>query len=253
MFTATQGLLLMVPNMFKIAGELTPRVIHVAARAVATHALHFGDHSDVMHARITGWATLAAGSVQEAHDFAVVGHAATLRAPCRSSTSSTASAPPTKSTRSSSSTTTTCAPADARGGTSSPTGVAGSAPTCRWSGVRLRTQTCSSRRGKPPIRSISRCRAWSRGRRRARGVYWSPLRAGRLRRSRDAERVILVMGSAAGAATEAVETLVAAGSRSAFRVRLYQPFPVWALVAAGPADNALGRGAGPHQGAGRGR
>ena len=80
-FTASQGLLLMVPNMFKIAGELTPTVIHVAARTVATHALSiFGDHSDVMHARTTGWAMLAAGSVQEAHDFALVAHAATLRA-----------------------------------------------------------------------------------------------------------------------------------------------------------------------------
>src|SRR5450830_670622 len=79
-FTASQGLLLMIPNMFKIAGELTPSVIHVAARTVATHALSiFGDHSDVMHARATGWAMLAAGSVQEAHDLALVSHAATLR------------------------------------------------------------------------------------------------------------------------------------------------------------------------------
>ncbi len=80
-FTASQGLLLMIPNMFKIAGELTPAVMHVAARTIATHALSiFGDHSDVMHARSTGWAMLAAGSVQEAHDFALVAHAATLRA-----------------------------------------------------------------------------------------------------------------------------------------------------------------------------
>jgi pyruvate-ferredoxin/flavodoxin oxidoreductase len=79
-FTASQGLLLMVPNMFKIAGELTPCVIHVAARTVATHALSiFGDHSDVMHARTTGWAMLCASSVQEAHDFALVAHGATLR------------------------------------------------------------------------------------------------------------------------------------------------------------------------------
>jgi pyruvate-ferredoxin/flavodoxin oxidoreductase len=79
-FTASQGLLLMLPNMFKIAGELTPTVIHVAARAVATHALSiFGDHSDVMAARTTGFAMLASSSVQEAHDFAAVSHAATLR------------------------------------------------------------------------------------------------------------------------------------------------------------------------------
>jgi pyruvate-ferredoxin/flavodoxin oxidoreductase len=79
-FTASQGLLLMLPNMFKIAGELTPTVIHVAARALATHALSiFGDHSDVMAARTTGFAMLSASSVQEAHDFAAVAHAATLR------------------------------------------------------------------------------------------------------------------------------------------------------------------------------
>ena len=79
-FTASQGLLLMLPNMYKIAGELTPAVIHVAARTVATHALSiFGDHSDVMSARTTGWAMLCASSVQEAHDFALVAHAATLR------------------------------------------------------------------------------------------------------------------------------------------------------------------------------
>jgi pyruvate-ferredoxin/flavodoxin oxidoreductase len=78
-FTASQGLLLMMPNMFKLAGELTPAVIHVAARAVATHALSiFGDHSDVMAVRSTGWAMLSAGSVQEAADLAAVAHAATL-------------------------------------------------------------------------------------------------------------------------------------------------------------------------------
>ena len=80
-FTSSQGLLLMLPNMFKIAGELTPAVIHVAARAVASHALSiFGDHSDVMAARSTGFALLCSSSVQEAQDFALVAHASTLRA-----------------------------------------------------------------------------------------------------------------------------------------------------------------------------
>ncbi|HXM58000.1 MAG TPA: pyruvate:ferredoxin (flavodoxin) oxidoreductase, partial [Candidatus Dormibacteraeota bacterium] len=80
-FTASQGLLLMLPNMFKIAGELTPAVFHVAARAVATHALSiFGDHSDVMAARQTGFAMLCSSSVQEAQDLALVAHAATLEA-----------------------------------------------------------------------------------------------------------------------------------------------------------------------------
>ncbi|MGQ9860756.1 MAG: pyruvate:ferredoxin (flavodoxin) oxidoreductase [Thiobacillaceae bacterium] len=78
-FTASQGLLLMIPNMYKIAGELTPFVLHVASRTVATHALSiFGDHSDVMACRGTGFALLAAGSVQEAHDFALIAQAATL-------------------------------------------------------------------------------------------------------------------------------------------------------------------------------
>ena len=78
-FTASQGLLLMIPNMYKIAGELTPVVFHVAARSLATQALSiFGDHSDVMSARSTGFAMLASGSVQEAQDLAAVAHAATL-------------------------------------------------------------------------------------------------------------------------------------------------------------------------------
>jgi len=80
-FTASQGLLLMIPNMFKIAGELSPAVFHVTARTVATHALSiFGDHSDVMCCRSTGWGMLASGSVQEAHDFALIAQAATLEA-----------------------------------------------------------------------------------------------------------------------------------------------------------------------------
>ena len=78
-FTASQGLLLMIPNMFKIAGELTPFVLHVAARTIATHALSiFGDHSDVMACRGTGFAMLCSSSVQEAQDFACIAHAATL-------------------------------------------------------------------------------------------------------------------------------------------------------------------------------
>jgi len=78
-FTASQGLLLMIPNMYKIAGELTPAVVHVAARSLATQALSiFGDHSDVMATRATGVAMLASSSVQEASDLAAIAHAATL-------------------------------------------------------------------------------------------------------------------------------------------------------------------------------
>jgi len=78
-FTASQGLLLMVPNMFKIAAEQTPTVFHVAARAVSTHALSiFGDHSDVMACRQTGFAMLASNSVQQVMDLAAVAHLATI-------------------------------------------------------------------------------------------------------------------------------------------------------------------------------
>jgi pyruvate-ferredoxin/flavodoxin oxidoreductase len=78
-FTASQGLLLMIPNMYKIAGELTSTVFHVSARSLAVHALSiFGDHSDVMTTRTTGFALLASCSVQEAHDLALIAHASTL-------------------------------------------------------------------------------------------------------------------------------------------------------------------------------
>ena len=79
-FTASQGLLLMIPNLYKIAGELSSAVIHVAARSLAAQALSiFGDHSDVMAARATGFALLCSASVQEAHDFALIAQAATLK------------------------------------------------------------------------------------------------------------------------------------------------------------------------------
>jgi pyruvate-ferredoxin/flavodoxin oxidoreductase len=80
-YTASQGLLLMIPNMYKIAGELTPAVIHASARSLAIQALSiFGDHSDVMAVRSTGFAMLCSSSVQEAHDMALIAHAATLEA-----------------------------------------------------------------------------------------------------------------------------------------------------------------------------
>ena len=79
-FTASQGLMLMLPNMYKIAGELTPTVFHVAARSLAAQGLSiFGDHQDVMAARTTGFAQLASATVQEAHDLALVAHATTLQ------------------------------------------------------------------------------------------------------------------------------------------------------------------------------
>jgi len=80
-FTCSQGLLLMIPNMYKIAGELTPAVFHIAARALATHALSiFGDHSDVMATRSTGWSMLFGNNPQEAHDMALIATSSTLKA-----------------------------------------------------------------------------------------------------------------------------------------------------------------------------
>ena len=80
-FTASQGLLLMIPNMYKMSGELLPGVLHVSARAVAAHALSiFGDHQDVMAVRQTGWGMLSSGSVQEVMDMALIAQAATLEA-----------------------------------------------------------------------------------------------------------------------------------------------------------------------------
>ena len=201
-FTASQGLLLMIPNMFKIAGELTPAVIHVAARTVATHALSiFGDHSDVMHARTTGWAMLAAGSVQEAHDFALVAHAATLRA--------RVPVPPllrrlpdvARDQQDRASSTSDDIRALVRDDDVLAFRDRGLTPGCaRSSAARPRTRTSSSRRARHPTRSTWPCRASSR-----RSWTSSPTRTGRryglvdYHGAPDAERVIIVMGSASGA------------------------------------------------------
>ena len=109
-FTASQGLLLMIPNMYKIAGELTPCVIHVSARTLATHALSiFGDHSDVMACRQCGWSMLASNSPLRRTTSPPSPMPRPCAPACPSSTSSTASAPPTRSTPSSCSPTTSCA------------------------------------------------------------------------------------------------------------------------------------------------
>ena len=255
-FTASQGLLLMLPNMFKIAGELTPTVIHVAARTVATHALSiFGDHSDVMAARPTGWAMLAASSVQEAHDLALVAHASTLasrvpflhffdgfrtshevakiqalrrRRPARPGRRRGCGRPPR------------------------PRPVPGPAPAARL-GPEPGRVLPGPRGGQPLLRRRARDR---------RRPSWTSLAARTGRRyglvdyagAPDAERVLVLMGSGAGAAAEAVEALCAAGEKVGLvTVRLYRPFPADALAAALPADRAPGGGAGPDQGAGRGR
>ena len=235
-FTASQGLLLMIPNMFKIAGELTPAVIHVAARTIATHALSiFGDHSDVMHARSTGWAMLAAASVQEAHDFALVAHAATLRSRVpflhffdgfRTSHEIDKIA--------------LLDEADLR------------------ALVREDDVLAFRSRGLTPEAPVVRGTAQNpdvffQAREAANPYYlalpgivqeiFAELEARTGRRyglvdyhgAPDADRVIVVMGSAVGAVAETVDALVAAGERVGMLViRLFQPFPAAEILAALP-------------------
>ncbi len=235
-FTASQGLLLMIPNMFKIAGELTPAVIHVAARTIATHALSiFGDHSDVMHARATGWAMLAAASVQEAHDFALVSHAATLRARIpflhyfdgfRTSHEVNKIA--------------VLDPSDLRALVRDDDILA----------FRARGMTPDA----PVVRGTAQNPdAFFQAREAANPFYLAvpgivedvlaelAARTGRnyglvdYHGAPDADRVVVVMGSAVGAVEEAVDTLNASGERvGVLKVRLFQPFPVDQLVAALP-------------------
>ncbi len=237
-FTASQGLLLMVPNMFKIAGELTPAVIHVAARTVATHALSiFGDHSDVMHARTTGWAMLAAGSVQEAHDFALVAHAATLRARVpflhffdgfRTSHEINKIA--------------LLDDADIRALVHDEDvlafrgrGMTPDAPVVRGTAqnpdvfFQAREASNPFHLAVPGIvQQVMDELATRTGRRYGLVDYHG---------APDADRVIIVMGSANGATEETVDALVAAGERvGMLRIRLFQPFPADQIVAALPAS-----------------
>jgi pyruvate-ferredoxin/flavodoxin oxidoreductase len=236
-FTASQGLLLMVPNMFKIGGELTPTVIHVAARTVATHALSiFGDHSDVMHARTTGWAMLAAGSVQEAHDFALVAHAATLRARVpflhffdgfRTSHEINKIAVLEED--------------DIRALVRDDDVLAfrGRALTPDAPVVRGTAQNpdvfFQAREASNPfhlavpgiVQAVMDELAARTGRHYGLVDYHG---------APDADRIVIVMGSASGAVEETVDTLVAAGERvGMLRIRLFQPFPTEQIVAALPS------------------
>jgi len=236
-FTSSQGLLLMLPNMFKIAGELTPAVIHVAARAIATHALSiFGDHSDVMAARSTGFALLCSSSVQEAQDFALVAHAATLegRVPFLHFFDGFRTSHELNTVD-------------------------------RLDEDDLRALLDEALVTAHRSRSLSPDHPVLRGTaqnpdvffqaREAANPYYDALpgivqrqldalaaRTGRRYRlfdytgAPDAERVIVMMGSGSTAAAEAVETLVAAGEKvGLLTVRLYRPFAADAFVAALPA------------------
>ncbi len=235
-FTASQGLLLMIPNMFKIAGELTPAVIHVAARTIATHALSiFGDHSDVMHARSTGWAMLAAGSVQEAHDFAAIAHAATLRSRVpflhffdgfRTSHEINRIA--------------TLSHDDLRALIDDDDvlafrrrGLTPEAPVVRGTAQNPDVFFQAREAANPfhlavpgIVAEVMDAFAERTGRRYGLVDYHG---------APDAERVVIVMGSASGAVEETVDALNAAGERvGVLRVRLFQPFPSAELVAALP-------------------
>ena len=235
-FTASQGLLLMLPNMYKIAGELTPAVIHVAARTVATHALSiFGDHSDVMAARQTGFALLASSSPQEAHDLAAVAHAATLR---------------------------TRVPFlhffDGFRTSHEINGVVALTEDDLRALVVEENVRDLRRRGLTPDAPALRGTAQNPDvffqAREAANPYYDATPAAvqdvmdelaaRCGRSYhlvdyvgapDAERVIVLMGSGAGAAREAVDAMVARGEKVGLAVvRLYRPFPVEAFLDALP-------------------
>jgi pyruvate-ferredoxin/flavodoxin oxidoreductase len=237
-FTSSQGLLLMLPNMFKIAGELTPAVIHVAARSLATHALSiFGDHSDVMAARTTGWAMLFATSVQEAHDLALIAQAATLRARIpflhvqdgfRTSHEVARITPLTEDV------------------------IAAFLPDELVAEQRARALDPD----RPVLRGTAQNPDVFFQSREAANLYYDAVpgivadlltefagRTGRAYRAfeywgaPDADRVLVAMGSGVVAAREAVAKLVAAGEKVGLvAVRLYRPFDAAAFVAALPAS-----------------
>src|SRR6266540_3241029 len=235
-FTASQGLLLMLPNMFKIAGELTPAVIHVAARAVATHALSiFGDHSDVMAARTTGFAMLAAGSVQEAQDLALVAHAATLasRVPFLHFFDGFRTSHEIAKVRplSDDDLRALVDPEHLRGHRDRR--LSPDRPRLRGSAqnpdvfFQAREAVNPFYDAVPGIVQASMDRLAERTGRRYRLVDYEG--------DPEAERVVVLMGSAAGATAEAVAAMNAAGERVGLvTVRLYRPFPAEVLAAALP-------------------
>ena len=235
-FTSSQGLLLMYPNMFKIAGELTPAVIHVAARAIATQALSiFGDHSDVMAVRAAGWGVLFAHSVQEAHDMALIAQATTLR--------------------------TRVPIMHAFDGfrTSHEVAVIEALDDATMLALLPDDLIHEHRaRALDPDRPVLRGTAQNpdvffQGRE-ARNLFYTAVptaleevldefaaltgrryHAFETHGAPDAERVVVLMGSGVGAAREAVDAMVAAGEKVAMvSVRLYRPFDSDAFVAALP-------------------
>ncbi len=235
-FTASQGLLLMLPDMFKIAGELTPAVIHVAARSVATHALSiFGDHSDVMAARTTGFAQLSAAGVQEAGDMAAIAHAATLasRVPFlnffdgfrTSHEVNTVEVPSADQLR--------ALIDDTHIAAHRARGLDPNRPVLRGSAQNpdvffQAREACNPFHAAVPgiVQATMDRFAEITGRQYHLAEYHG---------APDAERVIVLMGSGAGAVREAVDALNAAGERVGMvTLHLYRPFPVEQVLAALP-------------------
>ena len=254
-FTASQGLLLMIPNMYKIAGELTPFTMHVAARTVATHALSiFGDHSDVMACRQTGFALLASGSVQEAHDLAASPTRRRSRPASPSCTSSTASAPRTRCARSSGSTDDDlrCMLSDELIAAHRARALTPDRPVLRGTAqnpdVFFQAREACNRfyLACPEIveKTMARFAELTGRSYRLFDYVGHP----------EAERVIVMMGSGAEVAHETVEHLV--GARREGRRAQGAPLPAVldrALRGRAAEDRARDRRARPHQGAGRRR
>ncbi len=237
-FTASQGLLLMIPNMYKIAGELTSTVFHVSARALATQALSiFGDHSDVMSCRSTGWAMLCSNNVQEVMDFALISQAATLRSriPFIHFFDGFRTSHEVQKVE-----------------------------ELTFDDMRAmlddKLVNAHRSRGLSPDRPVMRGTAqnpdvYFQGRETVNGFYPACIDivqqemdkfagiAGRkyslveYAGAADAERVVVIMGSGADTVQDTVETLVAKGEKvGVIKVRLYRPFPVAAFAKALPAS-----------------
>ncbi|MBJ6798949.1 pyruvate:ferredoxin (flavodoxin) oxidoreductase [Geomonas propionica] len=237
-FTASQGLLLMIPNMFKIAGELTSTVFHISARAISAAALNiFGDHSDVMAARSTGWGMLCSNNVQEVMDFALISQAATLRArvPFMHYFDGFRTSHEVQKVE-----------------------------ELTFDDMRfmISDELVQAHRSRAltPDRPVLRGTAqnpdvYFQGRETVNGYYPQALKivqeemdkfAGLTGRkysvaeyvgAPDAERVVIVMGSAADTVQETLETLIASGEKvGLLKVRLFRPFPVDAVAACLPAS-----------------
>ncbi len=235
-FTASQGLLLMIPNMFKIAGELTSYCMHVAARCVATHALSiFGDHSDVMACRQTGFAMLCSNSVQEAHDFAAIGQMATLksRVPVLHFFDGFRTSHEVYKIEE-------LADEDLRA-LLDPDAIA--AHKARALSPDRPVLRGSAQNPDAFFQAREACNRWYAA---CAGIFQEEMdrfakRTGRAYRLFDyvghpeAERVVVLMGSGAEAAQEAVEWMVARGEKVGIvKVRLYRPFDIPAFLAALP-------------------